>query len=1379
MSFFGDLESRTSTAMQTDRFRLRNMLRAIQRDEEQGRPPDDKLEKLLKLLDESNARREKRQSLVPKLEYDEALPVVARREEIATAIRNHQVVVVCGETGSGKSTQLPKICLEIGRGVSGMIGHTQPRRIAARSIASRLGEELRTSVGQKVGFKIRFTDSTGPSTLVKVMTDGVLLAESQTDRFLDQYDTLIIDEAHERSLNIDFLLGYLHRLLPKRPDLKLIITSATIDATRFAQHFHSSHLAPRDVAPPLQTAQPPPSPLSPRPLAGPPTPAPIIEVSGRTYPVDVLHRPLRSDDGSEEIDTIRGVADAVEEACSLGGGDILVFLPTERDILEASHKLRGRNLPGGSPQIVPLYARLSTAEQNRVFQPHSGRRIVLSTNVAESSLTVPGIRFVVDTGTARISRYSARSKLQRLPIEAISQASADQRKGRCGRVGPGVCIRLFSEEDYLSRERFTSPEIQRTNLASVILQLLSLDLGLIDEFPFLDPPRAESIRDGYKTLFELGAVDENRQLTALGRQIARLPADPRIARMIIEASREHCLADVLIIAAALEVQDPRQRPADRQQEADNAHAQWLDPDSDFLGWLKLWDFLQKLKASTTRGQFRKACEQNFLSELRLREWQDVHRQLLEMVAQFGLKAGQRKWQSRPPTPSGPGQTGQRNPHGKRSILENPAYASIHRSLLSGQLSSIANRGETNEYTAAGGNKFLLWPGSGLINTLTRSVSEGHRQSAGDGPRRPLPNWIMAAEMVETTRRYLRTVARIDPDWIEPLAAHLVTRSYSEPHWDRKAGGAMAYEKVSLLGLTIVPRRRVRYTTVDPRTSRRLFIQHGLVEGDFDTRGDFFRHNQVLLESLEVKAKKTRRRELIVDPQLVYDFYHARLPAAVVDSPTLDKWRKEAEQKNRRILFMTEADLIGTQPTAASPGEYPDLLDLEQMKLPLDYHFEPGAPEDGVTVTVPREGLPQLTEERLEWLVPGLVANKIEALIRALPKAVRRNIGPPPEVAQQVAGKVPFASGPFMNLVAHELGQIAGEPIKPDMFDEERLPLHLKMKVRVIDRGGRTVIEGRDLPTLREHLGQDAAIPPPPKVASQWHRDGLTKWDFGTLPPKVDLTLGGVKLTKFPALLDAGESASLRLLDTANEATNQTRLGALRLFVIAEHRELKTQVRWLPAIEKIRLWAAPLAAKQSIEDQLIDLVGSRAFYPHEIISRNQVPRDADSFEAQRLLGRKNILPAVQEVTKVVHALFEAYYELRLALEQKRLPTWQYALTDLQSQLTALLSDGFLSTTPWEWLQHFPRYLKGMSLRLKKLATNGLPRDKQAHDQVAPRWQAYQERLADHAKRRIDDPELPLVRWMLEELRVSLFAQELGTSTPISPQRLDKQWAKTKP
>ena len=1316
MSFYLDLEAQIATAMQADRHRLRNMLRAVQKDEEEGRPPGNRLDKLLAQVEESNRRRGAREKLVPRLIYDDALPIVARREEIAAAIRDNPVVIVCGETGSGKSTQLPKICLEIGRGVAGLIGHTQPRRIAARSIATRLAEELGTSVGQKVGFKIRFTDATGPQTLVKVMTDGVLLAESQHDRFFDQYDTLIIDEAHERSLNIDFLLGYLKRLLEKRADLRVVITSATIDAERFAAHFDA---------------------------------APIVEVSGRTYPVEVLYRPLVSDEGEEQIDPIRGVADAVEEVCGLGGGDVLVFLPTERHILEASHKLRGRNLPGGKPEILPLYARLSTAEQNRVFQPHTARRIVLATNVAESSLTVPGIRYVVDCGTARVSRYSARSKLQRLPIERISQASADQRKGRCGRIGPGVCIRLFDEEDYLSRDKFTSPEIQRTNLAAVILQLLAFELGSIDEFPFLDPPRAEAIRDGYKSLLELNAIDEQRKLLPLGRQLARLPVDPRIGRMIVEADREHCLADVLIIASALEVQDPRERPADRQQDADHAHAQWADQNSDFLAWLNLWEFVQHLKQQTTRSGFRKACQQNFLSEVRLREWQEVHRQLLEMVQQAGMHVGKRRFSAG--TKPGPGELRATSRRGSPGASVPPAkddasgYAAIHRSLLSGLLSSVAQRGESSEYTAAGGGKFQLWPGSGVFGSK--------------------PKWIVAAEMVETTRRYLRTAARIDPDWIEPLATHLVTRSYSDPHWDRRAGGAMAAEKVSLFGLTIVPRRRVRYTAIDPKVSRQLLIQRGLVEGDYDTKAEFFQHNQRLVREIEELAARTRRRELIVEPQLVADFYEARLPRTVVDHASLEKWRRDAEQKNRRVLFLTEADLLGNQQAAADGDQYPDDLQIDRLKLPLVYHFEPGAEQDGVTVTVPRASLTQLSEERLGWLVPGLVADKIEALIRSLPKAVRRNLGAAPELAKRIAGDVAFASAPLPILVAAALSKHSGEKITPDMFDEERLPPHLRMKIRVIDGGGRTVIEGRNLAAIREHLGDQAA--PPPPAESPWHRDGITRWDFGPLPEHVDLPYGGLTLTRHPAVVDAHRSVSLRLLETQVEASRLTRMGVLRLFALAEHRELKAQVQWLPQIERLRLYGAPLGKSRSIDDQLIDLLASRAFY-----ATGEVPRDADSFEVQRLAGRRNIVPAVQEVTKLVQSLLAAYHDVRLALEEPRPATCQPALDDIRGQLLALFAENFLTATPWSWLVHFPRYLKAVDLRLKKLTTGGLDRDRQQLALLAPRQEELRRRVKPSVWADIDNPPLAHYRWLLEELRVSLFAQELGTSQPVSPQRLDK-------
>ncbi len=1329
MSFYREIELQIATAMQADRHRLRNLLRAVQQAEEQGREPGERLDKLLADVEASNRRRERRQGLVPRLAYDESLPVVSCKDEIAAAIRDHQVVVVSGETGSGKSTQLPKICLEIGRGVAGLIGHTQPRRIAARSIASRVAEEMGTSVGQKVGFKIRFTDATSDQTLVKVMTDGVLLAESQHDRFLDQYDTLIIDEAHERSLNIDFLLGYLHRLLPKRPELRVIITSATIDAQRFAEHFRNET-----------------------------NPAPTLEVSGRTFPVEVLYRPLVTDDQEEELDPIRGVADAVEEVCRLGSGDLLVFLPTERDILEAAHKLRGRNLPGGKPDIVPLYARLSTAEQNKVFQPHSDRRIVLATNVAESSLTVPGIRYVVDTGTARVSRYSARSKVQRLPIEDVSQASADQRKGRCGRIGPGVCVRLFSEEDYLSRDRFTSPEIQRTNLAAVILQLLTLDLGPIDEFPFLDPPRPEAIRDGYRDLFELGATNDKRQLTPIGRQLARLPVDPRIGRMILEANREGCLADVLIIAAALEVQDPRDRPAERQQEADAAHAQWADPDSDFLGWLKLWDFVARLKEQTSRGQFRKACRQHFLSEVRLREWHDVHRQLLEMVGQVGLKAGKRKWNQASGERKLPDDSileksqRHREAHASRSP-DADAYAAIHRSLLAGLLSSIAQRGDTNEYTAAGGGKFLLWPGSGAAGTK--------------------PKWIVAAELVETTRRYLRTAGGINPDWIEPLATHLVTRSYSDPTWDRKAGGAMAKEKVTLYGLTIAAERRVRYSAIDPAASRELLIQHGLVEGDISTRAEFFRHNRELLANLDKLAAKTRQRELIVEPHVLYRFFDARLPADVCDGPRLEKWLKEIAKSQPRMLYLTEADVLGEQAEADQAEAYPDQLQIDRLKLPLAYTFEPGAEHDGVSVTVPRAGISQLTETRLEWLIPGLVPEKVEALIRSLPKAVRRTLGPAPDIARKVARELQFASGPFAPSVAAALSRVSGETIKPEMFEYDRLPPHLRMFVRVVDERGQMLAEGRDLAALRLQLGEQPA-PAIPASASPWQRTGITRWDFGRLPESIDLRHGGVVLTKYPALADAGDSASLQLADSAAEAQRLTRLGALRLFVLSERRELKAQVQHLPQIEKIRLHAAPLAKHHPIDEQLIDLLASRAFY-----QKDEVPHDADEFEAQRLIGRKHIVPSVQEVTKVVGPLFAAYHELRLALERPTPASWKYVIDDLREQQAALLTSGFLASTSWNWLVQFPRYLQAANLRLKKLASGGLARDRQNHDLIQPRWRQYVERAADHARRGITAPELWQFRWMLEELRVSLFSQELGVSLPASPQRLDRQWERVRP
>ena len=1325
MSYYAQLEAQFAGALLRDVHRLRNQLRAIRQAEQQGRPFDRNLAKLQEQLEKSTAEAERRKALVPKIEYDEALPVVGQREIIAKAIQENSVVVVCGETGSGKSTQLPKICLEIGRGVRGLIGHTQPRRIAARSIAARVAEELGATGQKLVAYKIRFADQTSPDTLLKVMTDGVLLAESQSDRYLEQYDTLIIDEAHERSLNIDFLLGYLHRLIAKRPDFRLIITSATLDAQRFAEHF--GHAGEN----------------------GKLIPAPIIEVSGRAYPVETLYRPLSQEDDDFELDPVQGVLRGVDELASRGPGDILVFLPTERDILEVSHKLRGRQLAGGSAEVLPLYARLSTAEQNKVFRPHSGRRIVLATNVAESSLTVPGIRYVVDTGTARVSRYSARSKLQRLPIEDISQASADQRKGRCGRIGPGVCIRLYSEEDYLRRERYTPPEIQRTNLAAVVLQTLALDLGPIEEFPFIDPPRAESIRDGYKTLFELGAIDGEKQLTPIGRQLARLPADPRIGRILLAADREGCLADVLIIAAALETQDPRERPADRAAAADEKHRQFQTGDSDFISFIKLWDFYNKLKADLSRNQLRKACAQNFLSELRIREWHDVHRQLLEMVTQFGLRVGSRRWQTA---------------GGEDLPKDRDAYDAIHRALLTGLLSNIAVRSETAEYNGAGNNKLFLWPGSGVFQNR--------------------PKWIVAADLVETTKNYARTIAKIDPAWIEPLAQHLVNYHYTNPAWEKRAGSTMANERVSLFGLTIIPRRRVRYGPIDPLASREMMIRSGLVEGEFETRAPFFRHNQGVRDELEHLAAKARRRDLLVEDQMVADFYEARIPPDAYDQPRLEKWLRSLEKTQPRVLHMEPADLLGGPLEPPPAEEFPEKLELDRLQLPLEYHFEPGAENDGLTVNVPREAIFQLSAERLNWLIPGLLVEKVEHLIKSLPKQQRRNLIPAPEVAKRVAKQLHFAKSSFLLEVARALSKEAEEPIVAEQFDLSRLPTHLVLNVRVLDEQGKTLAEGRDLDVLREKVGatkSEAAAQAAEK--SHWHRDGVKAWEWDVLPESVDLVRGGLAFTRFPAVVDMQETVALRLCETLPEAEQLTWGGIRRLVVLDRPRRYREQIEHLPKLAQLQVLAAPLCKERTLIQQLIDLLAQRSIdlarsSPRATGSASAVPRTKEEFQKLLKLSTDQLLPAVQEVTRFALPLFEAYQQARLALEQPRPETWQPAVDDLRQQFGELLPPNFLAETPWTWLQHYPRYLKGIALRLQKIASTGLPRDRQALAQITPRLEAWHARREVHRKHHVLDPELQTFRWMLEEFRISLFAQELGTSQAISGPRLDKQWEKVR-
>jgi len=1295
---FGDLEIRIGEAMTADRYRLRRRLKGLMRDAKEGERVERRVRKFWQEIEQSCARANRRRRSVPAIKYPEELPVCGRREEIAAAIDANQVVIVCGETGSGKSTQLPKICLGLGRGATGTIGHTQPRRIAARSVAARIAEELGSPLGQLVGFKIRFADSTGENTCVKLMTDGILLAETQGDRFLEQYDTIILDEAHERSLNIDFLIGYLKRLLPKRPDLKVIITSATIDARRFARHFPSGN-----------------------------DPAPIIEVGGRMFPVELRHCPL-ADDEDGEADWIAAVAGAVEELALIDDGDVLIFAPTERDIHELAKVLRGRRLPGDDgrrrTEILPLYARLPGAEQQRIFRPHKHRRIVIATNVAESSLTVPGIRYVIDPGTARISRYSARSKTQRLPIEPISQASADQRAGRCGRVGPGICVRLFSEDDYENRDRFTAPEIRRSNLASVILQAKALRLGKIERFPFLDPPKTATIRDGYKTLFELGAVDRREELTPLGRKLGRLPVDPRIARMILAAAEEDCLAEVLIIAAALEIRDPRDRPHEKRQAADEAHAKFAHEESDFFTYLKLWDFYHELKQKLSRNQLRKACRQNFLAYNRMREWTDVYKQLLRLIEETGLKRRRRR----------------------------DEYGPVHRAILTGLLANVANRTATYEYTAAGGTSFHLWPGSATFDAK--------------------PDWVMAAELVETTRRYLRTSARIDPKWIEPIAEHLVNRSYSEPHWHGKGGSAMAYERVSLFGLIVVPRRRVALGPIDPATSREMLIRHGLVEGDLQTNAPFFRHNRELAEQMQRLEKKLRRSDMLRGPWAQYEFFDARLPEDVCDLARLNRWRKTAERQDPRELFLSESDLIDEEePVELDPAAFPDAIDAGGVQLPIEYEYDPGSDDDGIHLNVPLEELNQVDPHRVEWLVPGLLEQKVTALIRSLPKPLRRTLVPAPDTARQVAAGLRFGEGQMLTTVAAALGRLAGETITPDDFRLDRLPGELRMNLRVLDVGGEPIAKGRDLSEVRRQVGDRLSESLAAVDDTAFNRDGLTAWDFDELPEQVELKHGVRTLAGFPALIDRRESVSLRLADTLERAIRHNRRGMARLFYFAATRDLRSQVAWFPSLDEMLLHAASILEfdlRQEITE-LLALLAPDTDAP--------LPRRREEFDAYVERARGRIGLAVQEAAGILPPLFAAYHQAQLAVEEATSPRWKYAANDVRQQLDRLMVPGFLTETPTSWLKHYPRYLRAIVARLEALRGGSLRRDRECCEEIAARWEAYHQRARQQREMGVDDEELVYYRWMLEEYRVSMFAQKLGTSIRVSSKRLDEQWAKT--
>ena len=1277
------LSAALALCMTADQHLLRRRLSDMQR---RTVVDEGQLAQLAAEVAKSQQRRAARLASLPQVSFPAELPVVERYDDIEQAIVAHQVVIVCGETGSGKTTQLPKICLALGRGVAGLIGHTQPRRIAARSVAARIAEELQTPLGDQVGYKVRFSDRTSPASFIKVMTDGILLAESQHDRFLNQYDTLIIDEAHERSLNIDFLLGYLKQLITKRHDLKVIVTSATIDPERLSHHFND---------------------------------APIIEVSGRTYPVEIRYRPLLAeDDESRDQTQQEAITSAVAELARESLGDILVFLSGEREIRETAEALRKQHPP--HTEIVPLFARLSASEQNRIFQPHSGRRIVLATNVAETSLTVPGIKYVVDPGYARISRYSYRSKVQRLPIEKISQASAQQRSGRCGRVSAGIAIRLYSEADFNLRAPFTEPEILRTNLAAVILQMKALGFGEVAQFPFIDAPDSRMINDGYQTLEELGAVDGRGQLTTIGRQLAKLPVDPRLGRMILAANDEGALAEVLIIAAALSVQDPRERPLEATQAADEQHRHYSDKRSDFIAFLNLWrDYHEQAKHLTT-SKLRQYCKSRFLSYVRLRDWHEVHTQLQQIALEMGLSLNQ-------------------------TAAE---YAAIHRALLTGLLTQIGFKTEGGDYLATRSAKFQIFPGSALFKKS--------------------PAWVMAAEIVDTGRRYARVVAAIEPEWVETLAPTLVKHHYFEPHWEKKRGSVVAFERVTLYGLTVVVKRKVQYGPIDPVASRELMIRSALVAGELDAQLPFFLHNQRLREELASLEHKTRRQDIVIDDELLYQFYAQRLPAEICDSRSLERWHKTLPVAEQQRLLFTLADLTRDRASSVTVSDYPDTLKVQEVALPLTYHFEPGHPDDGVTVTIPLALLNQLTVSPFEWLVPGLLQEKIAALLKSLPKALRRNFVPVPDFAAAVmAALPPERGGGLMDALSKQLQRMTGVFIPHDAWQPATLPPHLQMMFRLVDSGGDEIARGRDLLALQQRQGAQATATFAQVVERSVEREEITGWDFGPLAEQIEIKRAGSTLLGFPALVAEQGKVALRLLDSPQAAQQATQVGLRQLFMQQLPQQVKYLEKNLPGIEKLCLYYLPVGRCEALKSDII-----AALFQQQFIANQPAIRDAAAFAARLEQGKPQLIATANTLCKTVGETLQLYHALNQRLKQPQPGYAAPAIEDMSAQLARLIYPDWVVATPFETLQQLPRYLQAIDKRLDKLGQL-LSKDSQACKEIQNRWQHY----LLLAKRSAPTPEylvaLTQLRWMIEELRVSLFAQELRTLYPISPQRVDKQ------
>ena len=1249
----------------------------------------------------------------PALSFPEELPIAQHRGRIAELVRAHPVTIVCGETGSGKTTQIPKICLASGRGATGMIGCTQPRRIAARSLAHRLAQELPGAPRGFVGHKVRFQDATRPGTVIKVMTDGVLLAETHSDRRLAAYDTIVVDEAHERSLNVDFLLGYLKRLLAAREDLRVVVTSATIDTERFSRFFDG---------------------------------APVIEVSGRTYPVEVRYRPElfeSEEEDDEPVDMNEAIVKAVDEiGRESRSGDILVFLPGEREIRETAEALRKHHPE--HVEILPLFARLSAEEQDRVFERSSQRRIVLATNVAETSLTVPGIRYVIDTGLARVKRYSPRQKIDQLRIEPVSQAAARQRAGRCGRVASGVAIRLYAEADFLGRPEYTTPEILRTSLASAILRMAALDLGPVAEFPFLDPPTPRQVSDGYQQLFELGAIDlgavppgagsDIRRLTRLGRELARIPVDPRIGRMLVAAREFECLTEMVILAAALSIQDPRDRPQAKREASDRAHEEFRDESSDFLQLLNLWKFFEgEFLHKKSNRKLQEACREHFLSYVRMREWRDLAGQLREMAAELAIREN-----------------------------ESPAtYEQVHRALLTGLLGNVGMKAlDGDHYNGPRGLQFHVWPGSGL--------------------KKGRPRWIMAGELQETTRVFARNVARVEPEWIEHAAAHLVDRAYVEPHWDRKRGEVAAYESVTLHGLVLAARRKVSYGRIDPARAREVFIEGALVAGELDTPHPFRAHNLALIREIEELEHRARRPDVLVDERALYAYYDARIPKDVRDARSFDAWYREASRKEARLLFLAREDLMRHGAEAVTEELFPREIRIGEAAFPLAYRFEPGHPLDGVTIDVPLALLNQVDEAALDWLVPGMVREKVAWTMKALPKRIRAQLVPVPEHVTRFLEGVSIAPprpgeerGPVPTVrqaVLQYASRLAGERLDDSIWSKEEAPAHLRMNVRVLDEAKRELAMGRDLGELRRRLGEAASLTLA-KAKPGLEREGLVAWDFGELPPQVSFRRGIQTLTGYPGLADEGASVAIRLFDTREKADEAHREGVKRLLALELKEQVKALERGLPGFNALALRFTGAIPPERLRADLVEAILDRAF-----IGEDDPPRDRRAFEEQKKRAKARLAAVTEGALRHAAAIGEASQQLTQAIAESA--GLGRVAQEVKAQRDRLVHPGFLAGTPWDRLEHVPRYLKGYALRLRKYRANA-ERDGKHAATVQTLWADYEARAKAAAEARglpgaepARGSRLEEYRWLLEELRVSLFAQELRTPLPVSAKRLQK-------